>query len=1066
MMQSESLTVLLIDDDEDDYQIVRSLLFGLSFSSFKLRWAPAFEAGLTALKQNQHDVCLLDYQLESQNGLELLKEAVENEVRTPIVFLTGHGNYQLDLEAMRVGAAGYLTKDQLSGAVLERSIRCAMEFARRRDELLRAKRVIRSLSQCNEAVIRIKDELELLKEICRIVIEVGGYRMAWIGYAQESVDRSVTPVAQYGFDAGYLEAAKITWHDTERGRGPTGISVRTGKPSIVRYDEHHPDLSPWRAEAVKRGYVSAIALPLLVSGEVLGSLNIYSSEPNAFDAEEVDLLRQVAGNLSFGLEALRRHQAQNQAEKTLRENEERLRIFIEHSPVALAMFDRKMRYISFSRRWLGDYNLGERDLVGLSHYEVFPEITKELKAVHRRALSGEVVRAENDRFDRADGSVQWLRWEVRPWHDATGGIGGIVIFSEDITERRQTEEALRESRLDLNRAQAVAQIGSWRMDVGLNELLWSDEVYHIFGIPKETPLAYETFLGFIHPRDRDYVDRQWTAALRGAPYDIEHRILVRDSLKWVREKAELEFNKDGSLRGGFGTVQDITERKLAEAERQRLMAAIEQTGEMIVITNSEGNIEYVNPAFEWRTGYSREEVLGQNPSILNSGEHDEVFYRNLWETISSGRTWVGRMVNKRKDGTFFTENATISPVLDASGRTVNYVAVKRDITEEIRLAAQLQQAQKLESVGRLAGGVAHDYNNMLGVIIGYTELALDAVDPAERLHADLEEILKAANRSTAITRQLLAFARKQTISPVLLDLNQTVEGMLKMLRRLIGEDIDLAWLPKAGLWPIKMDPAQVDQILANLCVNARDAIAGVGKVTIETGRVVFDEAYCADHAGFIPGEFVLLAVSDNGCGMEKETLDYIFEPFFTTKDVDKGTGLGLATVYGIVKQNNGFTNVYSERDHGSTFKIYLPRAEVQPLKKAHTQETKKNLKGTEIVLLVEDEESNLALCKALLERHGYMVLAAGSPAEALSMAENHPGGIHLLLTDVVMPGMNGKDLKEKLSVFKPGLKCIFMSGYTANVIAHHGVLEEGIHFLQKPFSVKTLAEKVREVLDA
>ena len=250
-----------------------------------------------------------------------------------------------------------------------------------------------------------------------------------------------------------------------------------------------------------------------------------------------------------------------------------------------------------------------------------------------------------------------------------------------------------------------------------------------------------------------------------------------------------------------------------------------------------------------------------------------------------------------------------------------------DITDRVNLQAQFVQAQKMESVGRLAGGVAHDYNNVLSVIIGYTEMAMDEVDPAGPLHANLEEVLTAANRATDITRQLLAFARKQTIAPKVLDLNETVEGMLKMLRRLIGEDIDLAWLPGASLWPVKMDPSQIDQILANLCVNARDAIAGVGKVTIETGTVVFDAAYCADHAGFVPGEFVMLAVSDNGCGMDKEMLDKIFEPFFTTKDVDKGTGLGLATVYGIVKQNNGFINVYSEPGKGTTIKIYLPRHE-------------------------------------------------------------------------------------------------------------------------------------------
>ena len=319
------------------------------------------------------------------------------------------------------------------------------------------------------------------------------------------------------------------------------------------------------------------------------------------------------------------------------------------------------------------------------------------------------------------------------------------------------------------------------------------------------------------------------------------------------------------------------------AARKRLMAAIEQVGEGIVMTDARGNIEFVNPAFEQMTGYTRDEVVGRNPRILKSGRQDELFYRDLWDTISSGRVWTGRMVNKCKDGKFYTEETTISPVCDASGRIVNYVAVKRDITQHLQMTAQFQQSQKMEAVGMLAGGVAHDYNNMLSVILGYAEMVQEKIDPAQSLYADLEIIINAAKRSADITRQLLTFARKQTIIPVVLDLNQAIESMLKMLRRLIGEDIDIAWLPKTGLSPVKMDPVQVDQVLANLCVNARDAIEGVGKITIETGSAVFDKAYCADHFGYIEGEYVLLAVSDDGCGMDKEILDKIFEPFFTSK---------------------------------------------------------------------------------------------------------------------------------------------------------------------------------------
>jgi two-component system cell cycle sensor histidine kinase/response regulator CckA len=515
-------------------------------------------------------------------------------------------------------------------------------------------------------------------------------------------------------------------------------------------------------------------------------------------------------------------------------------------------------------------------------------------------------------------------------------------------------------------------------------------------------------------------------------------------------------------------IRDITARKQAEAERERLLLAIEQTGDVVVITDPAGLIQYVNPAFTTITGYSGAEALGQNPRLLKSGLQDEAFYRGMWATLAGGGIFQGRMINRRKDGTLYTEEATISPVVNAAGKIVNFVAVKRDITEQLRLAEQLQQAQKMESVGRLAGGVAHDFNNMLSVILGYTELAMDKLDPSAPLHDellnDLTEILNAARHSTEITRQLLAFARQQIIAPQVFDLNAAVEGVLQMLRRLIGEDIDLAWLPGRGVWPVRMDVSQIDQILANLCVNARDAIADVGRITIETGTVTFDAAYCADHPGFVPGDFVLLAVSDDGCGMHKQTMDKLFEPFFTTKEVGKGTGLGLATVYGIVKQNNGFINVYSELSQGSTFKIYLarhageagqvraPSAEAIPLSRGET------------VLIVEDEAAILKLGRIMLEKLGYHVLAATAPGEAIGLAEAHGSRIDLLVTDLVMPEMNGRELADRLTTLNPRLKCLFMSGYTADVIAHHGVLDPGVCFMQKPYSLKDIALKVRQAL--
>jgi nitrogen-specific signal transduction histidine kinase/ActR/RegA family two-component response regulator len=387
-----------------------------------------------------------------------------------------------------------------------------------------------------------------------------------------------------------------------------------------------------------------------------------------------------------------------------------------------------------------------------------------------------------------------------------------------------------------------------------------------------------------------------------------------------------------------------------------------------------------------------------------------------------------------------------------------------DITDRLSLESQFQQAQKLESVGRLAGGVAHDYNNMLSIILGYAELALEKVDPSQPVYNDLQEIIKAAGRSTEITRQLLAFARKQIIAPRLIDLNDTVTGTLKMLNRFIGEDIELSWLPGKGLWPVMLDPSQLDQILMNLCVNARDAIKDVGKVTIETDRVTYDPDFCRRNKEFIPGTFVRLSVSDNGCGMDREILKNLFEPFFTTKSVGRGSGLGLSTVYGIVKQNQGFITVYSEPDKGSTFRVYLPchgGNAVDPGRQSHES----IIAGHgETILVVEDEAVILKMTRVMLEKIGYTVLTAATKDEAMETVEAHSGEIRLLISDVVMPEMNGRDLAAQMKRFSPDLKVLFMSGYTSDVIAHLGVLDKDLSFIQKPFSMIDLALKVNGVL--
>ena len=487
----------------------------------------------------------------------------------------------------------------------------------------------------------------------------------------------------------------------------------------------------------------------------------------------------------------------------------------------------------------------------------------------------------------------------------------------------------------------------------------------------------------------------------------------------------------------------------------------------------DGTTQYWNKASERLYGYTQQEAIGRSLlDLIIPPEMRDAVTEEMRKMVETGEPVPsGELLLMHKDG---SRVPVIShhTIVRVPGRAQELFCLDIDITELKQAEAerkilqeQLNQAQKMEAVGRLAGGVAHDFNNMLGVILGYVELASEKIDSNQDLYSDLKEIQKAAQRSADLTKQLLTFARKQIIAPKMLDLNDTVDSMLKMLRRLIGEDIDLIWLPGAQLWPIKIDPTQIDQILANLCVNARDAITDVGKLTIETQTKVFDQEYCARRTGFMPGDYVMLSVTDNGCGMNKETLDNLFEPFFTTKEIGKGTGLGLATIYGIVKQNKGFINVYSEPGQGTTFKIYLPRFYTSEEIHEKTLREKPAPIGNETILLVEDEPAILEMTRMMLERKGYLVLPAATPAEAIRIADTYVGKIDLLMTDVVMPEMNGRDLSKKITAIFPEIKLLFMSGYSANVITQQGVLNDGVAFMQKPFSMNELAEKIRGVLD-
>ncbi len=535
-------------------------------------------------------------------------------------------------------------------------------------------------------------------------------------------------------------------------------------------------------------------------------------------------------------------------------------------------------------------------------------------------------------------------------------------------------------------------------------------------------------------------------------------------------------NVEGQVHGVLGIFEDITERKrmeqILEQTAMEWSAAMDASDDIIYLLDLKRHIVRANKAFYQFTGSSPTTAIGSHivkiihpqgeasPCPVCAAQEEKRDLHIIMEA-EHGDNHVGRPLE-----------INVKIVRDLAGQPISMLmtlhdlsASRKELEEKAILEKQLQQANKMESVGRLAGGVAHDFNNMLGVIIGHTEIVMSQMVPDQPFQTSLGEIHKAALRSADLTRQLLAFARQQTVAPEVLDLNETLKAMFNMLHRLIGENILLTWQPGEDLWLIKVDPSQIDQIIANLCINARDAISGAGKLTIKTENHVLDEAYCSLHPGSVPGEYVLLSVSDNGCGMDQETLRQIFEPFFTTKKVGKGTGLGLATVYGAVKQNNGYIYADSEPGQGTTFTIYLPRY-LGPAQQVQSKEVAEPDTGQqETILLVEDEPSLLAMTTRMLQMLGYTVLAANSPAQAFQLAQEHTADIRLLITDVVMPAMNGRELAEKMLRIYPHLKIMFISGYTADIIAHHGKVDEKANFLQKPFSKHDLAVKIRETLE-
>ena len=903
------IKVLLVEDDEEDYVLTRELFSEIHSKRFQVDWAKSFSQGCEAIRRRPYDVCLIDYRLGPDNGLELLQAAVKEGCEAPMIILTGQGEREVDLQAMAAGAADYLVKGRLDSGLLERSIRYAIE---RKRAARRAAAEQARLAAFGEAVglaLTRRDSLEDILDRCAKAMANSLHGVLAGIWVSEGNDKDLKLMA-------YAGEARAPEHINKHPSVPLNLEILSSRKPLLINDL----LSDSRAinpDWLRREGVTAYAgYPLVLEDRVVGVMSILAR--GVLEDGTLREMASVANGIALCIDRKRSAQA-------LDASEFKYRSVVENIKEVIFQINEAGKFTFLNPAW-----------------------------------------------------TEMTGFETKDTHG--------------------------------------------------------------------TPIV-----DYLHPDDRDrhwelfqqLIERKRSSARQ------EMRFLARDgSFRWVEVFAQPLYQHDAL--GASGAIRDITERKQAEAEIQKLAAFVRLNPEPVVELAADGTLTYLNPA-------AREMArsLGlEDPASILPGNAATVARECLRQGHSRLREDL--TINARTLSWSFFPIIT-SQVVHCYGS---------DITERTNLEAQLRHAQKLESIGQLAAGVAHDFNNILTIIQGHADRLLGQYDGDAHVTEPLKLVSAAARRGSSLTRQLLMFSRKQVMQSRIIDLNAVLANLTKMLHRLLGDDIALDSNFAEGIPPVEADVGMIDQIIMNLSVNARDAMPKGGRLTISTTAVAIDEGYVQQHPDARPGRFICLNVTDTGCGMERATLARIFEPFFTTKEVGKGTGLGLATVYGIVKQHQGWIEVNSQPGAGTTFRVYFPASD-KPVDAPVEKTTRGNKVrgGNETILVVEDEPVLRELARMILKDYKYEVLEAASGHEALQVWEKHKGQIDLLLTDMVMPeGMTGRELAEKLRREKPDLKVIYTSGYSSDVMGHENATRD-IKFLQKPYPPPELAQAVRECLD-
>lgn len=810
------------------------------------------------------------------------------------------------------------------------------------ERILHVNRLYSVLSHINQAIVEIKNEEILLDRVCHVAVELGEFKMAWIGM-HDAESGTLKPVAQYGDSGGYLDKVPLTLDGNKDKPLPIHSVLNTGRPYVINSITNEPHIDLYKEIAGKSGFKSAGIFPVKSDDRVTGVLFIYAGEEDYFRHEEIQLFEEVVEDISFALKNIADEKKRVEAEKSLQESEERFRTLVQSMDDIVFVLDLNQRHVGVYGRWLENFDIHEdmilgktpRDIPGFGSAKVHEDASN-------RALAGEHV-LYNWEIETHEGT-RYMQTSLSPLRDAGGAITGAVGVGRDITELRE--------------AQSIQRIQS---------------------------------------------------------------------------------------------------------------AAVESAANAIIITDTNGIIQSVNTAFTTLTGYEQEEVIGKKTSILRSGKHEESFYSGLWETIRSGQVWSGEVINKRKDGSLYTEEMTITPVRDPSGTISHFIAIKQDVTQQKKLQHHIVQAQKMESVGKLASGIAHDFNNILGIIIGYAGLLEKSRYDGEKFEKNVQAINKAVKRGANLVQQILTFARKTDVTLEIVRVNTIITELVPMLEETFPKTIALDLVLGKNIPHALIDQGQLHQALLNLCVNARDAIQASGEdsgtITIKT-RVVSGAHLRVKYPEAKPGKYIEISVNDTGTGMDEETVERIFEPFFTTKDQGKGTGLGLSVVYGIVKSYQGFIEVQTEKSIGTTFSLYLP-VRLSPANDNEPEILKiDNIPGgRETILFIEDESMLREAVVTILRDKGYDVICAVDGPAGIETYSNHRDTIDIVVSDIGLPGLSGTQVFERIKTLNPDVPYILASGFfdpaTKKQMAGNGVDA----FIRKPYQPDEILLTIRKVLD-